>query len=230
MQIRKRRMAILVAAGALALGGMYLAAPAFAGGGPFGDPPVAGSQVGPGRHGGGSGMGPAGMGSGAGMGMGGQGGTCEGLTNVPSGTLSGPQKTTLAAMALEEKLAHDLYAAFGARYPDVIFDRIAASETQHLTMVRTLLSRYGLTDPTANTPAGRFSDPAVQATYDRLLAQGSAGVAAALTVGREVERTDIADLRAALEGLAAPDVTRVYTHLLIASQHHLAAFERWSTR
>jgi hypothetical protein len=170
------------------------------------------------------------MGAGAGIGAGARDGTCQGLANVPSGTLTEPQKATLAAMAQEEKLAHDLYVAFGAKYPAVIFDRIAAAETQHLTVVRTLLSRYGLADPTANMVAGKFSDPAVQATYDRLLKQGSADVAAALKVGQEVERTDIADLRAALEGLTAPDVKQAYTHLLNASQHHLAAFERWSTR
>ena len=162
--------------------------------------------------------------------MAGQDGTCPGLANVPSGTLSEQQKTTLASMAQEEKLAHDLYVAFGDKYPAAIFDRIAAAETQHLTAVRTLLTRYGVTDPTANMAAGMFSDPAVQAAYDRLLARGSVDLAAALKVGQEVERTDIADLRAALSGLTAPDVKQVYTHLLNASQHHLAAFERWSTR
>jgi hypothetical protein len=237
MQIRKHRTAILMAAGALVLGAVTVAAPAFAGAGPFDGPTVAASQLGLGWHGGGwgpgsgDGMDPgAGMGPGTGMGAAAHDGTCQGLTNVPSGTLSEPQKTNLVAMAQEEKLAHDLYVAFGEKYPAVIFDRIAASETQHLTVVRTLLSRYSLTDPTANMAAGKFSDPTVQATYDRLLALGSVDVSAALKVGQQVERTDIADLRAALAGLTAPDVEQVYTHLLNASQHHLAAFERWSTR
>jgi hypothetical protein len=228
-----------MAAGALALGGLVLAAPAFAGSGPFGHPTVAASQAGPGRHGdgmgSGAGMDHGGTGSGHGMasggiGMGNQDGVCQGLANVPSGTLTEQQKATLASMAQEEKLAHDLYVAFGAKYPAVIFDRIAAAETHHLTAVRTLLTRYGLADPTANTAVGAFTDPAVQVTYERLLKQGSADQAAALKVGQEVERTDIADLRAALDGLTAPDVNLVYTHLLNASQHHLAAFERSSTR
>jgi Uncharacterized protein domain (DUF2202) len=62
-------------------------------------------------------------------------------------------------------------------------------------------------------------------TYDRLLAEGLTGEPAALGVGRTVETTDIADLRAAAEGLTAPDVQRVYQQLLNASQQHLAAFE-----
>jgi hypothetical protein len=241
MNVRKHRAAVLATAGALALGGLALAAPAFAGAGPFGNPTVAASQPRPGWHGGGigpgtgigyggmgtgHGMGSSGMGSGA-MGMAGQDGTCQWLANVPSGTLTEKQKATLASMAQEEKLAHDLYVAFGAKYPAVIFGHIAAAETQHLTSVRTLLTRYGLADPTANTAAGTFTDATVQATYDRLLKQGSVDRAAALEVGQQVERTDIADLRAALDGLTAPDVKQIYTHLLNASQHHLAAFQRW---
>ena len=96
--------------------------------------------------------------------------------------------------------------------------------------LRTLLTRYGVADPTAGKSAGQFSDAAVQATYDKLLAQGQAGQPAALEAGVTVEQTDIADLTAALDGLSAPDVTQVYTQLRAASQHHLAAFQNWSTR
>jgi hypothetical protein len=133
-------------------------------------------------------------------------------------------------MAQEEKLAHDLYAAFAARYDAVVFDHIAAAETQHLTAVRTLLQRYGVSDPTANQPAGAFTDPAVQATYDKLLAQGNGSQAAALTAGQQVERDDIADLKAALNGLTAPDVKQAYTNLLAASQRHLTAFTHGTGR
>jgi hypothetical protein len=149
---------------------------------------------------------------------------------VPSGTLSAEQKGTLAAMAEEEKLAGDLYQAFAARYPDVVFDRIAAAEDQHLDAVRTLLTRYGVADPTAGRAAGQFASATVQATYDRLLAQGSTGRAAAFAVGQQVERTDIADLDKALSGLTAADVTRVYQHLQAASRQHLVAFTTWADR
>jgi hypothetical protein len=242
MRTTTLRAAVLVAAGALGLGGVAVAAPALAGMGPFTDQPVASATPGPGWSGGGMGNG-YGMGNrygmGSGYGMGGPGmmgagagdGACLGpAITAAKGTLSEQQKTTLAAMAQEEKLAHELYTAFAGRYDAVVFDRIAASETRHLTVVRTLLSRYGVADPTAGKAAGQFSDPAVQATYDKLLAQGRAGQAAALEVGVTVERTDIADLTAALNGLNAPDVTQVYTHLRMASRHHLAAFQNWSTR
>ena len=149
----------------------------------------------------------------------------RGFVAPPSGTLTAAQRLALQANAQEEKLAHDLYTAFAARFDDPVFDRIAAAETRHLDALRTQLTRYGIADPTAGQAAGRFSDPTVQATYDRLLAEGLTGEAAALGVGRTVETTDIADLRAAAQGLTAPDVQQVYQHLLSASQQHLAAYD-----
>jgi hypothetical protein len=130
-------------------------------------------------------------------------------------------------MAEEEKLAHDLYTAFAARHDARVFDRIAAAEAQHLGAVRTLLDRYDVTDPTAGTQAGEFADPAVQATYDRLLKQGEGSLSGALTAGRTVETDDIAALNKALSGLTAPDTRQVYTNLLAASERHLTAFEHW---
>ncbi len=231
MKTTTRRATVLVAVGALGLGGLAVAAPAIAGVGASRQPASAASEPGPGWQRG-SGMGPGygvepgyGMGSASGTGMGAadRDGSCG--VSAPQGTLTAQQKTTLAAMAQEEKLAHDLYAALAAKYPAVVFDRTAASETRHLTAVRAVLDRYGLADPTAGKPAGQFSDPAVQASYDRLLAQGQADQAAALRVGQTVEKADIADLEAALTGLTAADVRQLYTHLLTASQQHLIAFQ-----
>ncbi|WP_285474141.1 DUF2202 domain-containing protein [Actinoplanes sp. NBRC 101535] len=228
MRKSARRATVLVAAGALGLGGV--AVPALAGMGPFAGQPVAAATPGPGWAGGGMGSG-YGMGGSGMMGAGARDGTCLApLITAAKGTLTEQEKTTLGAMAQEEKLAHDLYTAFAGEYDVVVFDRIAVSETRHLTAVRTLLARYGVADPTAGKPAGQFSDPTVQATYDKLLAQGQGDQAAALRAGVAVEQTDIDDLTAGLNGLSAPDVTQVYGRLRLASQHHLAAFQNWSTR
>jgi hypothetical protein len=188
---------------------------------------------GPGSMGGGmgGGQGPGGM-SGDWMRSGGPAGaaTCPWLDGVAQGTLTPAQKATLQAMAEEEKLAGDLYQAFADRYDAVIFDRISAAEDQHLAAVRTLLTRYQLTDPTAGKAAGQFTTASVQATYDRLLAQGLTGQTEALAVGRQVEQADITTLQQAGSGLEAPDVQRTYQHLLTASQHHLAMFVAWPAR
>lgn len=149
-----------------------------------------------------------------------------GLADVPSGTLTDTQEATLIAMAEEEKLARDLYAAFAEMHSAPTFSRIADAEARHLEVVRLLLDRYGLADPTAELPAGAFATKEVQASYDAQLAKGSASLVAAYGVGRAVETADIAELDSALAGITAPDVQQVYTRLLGASQHHLEAFAR----
>ncbi|QUC59344.1 DUF2202 domain-containing protein [Streptomyces sp. A2-16] len=154
-------------------------------------------------------------------------GSCNAAALAEQGTLTAFQKTTLAGMAEEEKLAHDLYTTFAERYDVRVFERIAAAETQHLTAVRTLLNRYDVSDPTAGKQAGEFTDPGAQATYDRLLKQGEGSLTGALKAGRTVENDDIRALTKALSGLTAPDTRQVYTRLLTASEMHLTAFDHW---
>lgn len=139
-----------------------------------------------------------------------------------------PAATTdaLAHMVAEEKLAHDVYTTFADAYGAAIFANIAESEARHADAVRTLLDRYGLVDPTAGDAVGFFDEPAFQALYDQLIAQGSASLEAALQVGVAIEELDIDDLQAILDGDALPaDVARVFENLLAGSTSHLAAFE-----
>ncbi len=185
-----------------------------------------GNGQGAGMQGRGAGMGPGMQGRGAGMGAGMQGrgaGLGDDLTNLASGTLTAAQKSTLASMAEEEKLAHDLYVALGAKY-GTPFTRITNAETRHLAEIRLVLKRYAIADPTAGKAAGSFATASTQQQYSKLLSQGTAGVDAANTAARTVESTDITDLKAAAAGVTAPDVTQVYKNLLAASQRHLVAF------
>jgi hypothetical protein len=177
--------------------------------------PGSGQGNGQGRNGQGAGMQGRGAGMGAGMGA--------DLTNVASGTLTAAQKTQLAAMAEEEKLAHDLYVAFGNKY-GTPFSRITNAETRHLAELRIVLKRYAIADPTAGKAAGTFTTASTQQLYNKLLAQGTASVDGANTAARTVESTDIIDLKAAATGVTAPDVTQVYKNLLAATRRHLVAF------
>jgi hypothetical protein len=179
-----------------------------------------GTAAGRGNGQGMNGQGRGGQGRGAGMGA----GMGADLTNVASGTLTASQKTSLAAMAEEEKLAHDLYVTFAAKYGTTSFSRISNAETRHLTEVRLVLTRYSITDPTAGRAVGSFATASTQQLYNKLVAQGTASVDAAYAAARTVETTDIADLNKAKTGVNAPDVLSVYTHLLAGSQRHLVAF------
>jgi hypothetical protein len=152
-------------------------------------------------------------------------GACWLTGDEPAGELTAEQEGTLAALAEQYKLAGDLYAAFDEQYGARVFDRLATADSRQLSALTTLLERYGVADPTDGLAAGEFTGPQVQASYDQLLADGSASLAAALAVGQGLEQTQQTQLDAALDGLTAPDVTSVYEHLLGASEHHLTALE-----
>ena len=150
----------------------------------------------------------------------------DGLDGIASGTLTSEQEATLSYMAEEEKMAHDLYIAFGELYGDKVFDQVARAESKHLSAVQTLLERYNLSDPTAGQDVGTFTTESVQKLYDAFLAQGSVSRDGAFEAARTIEKDDISSISAASKGLTAPDVTKVYGQLLSASEHHLAAFSR----
>jgi len=184
--------------------------------------PAAGQQ----NMGGFQGMGKRGQGQGMGNRGPGAGMAGQGAITAPMGTLTAPQRAELASMAEEEKVAHDLYIALAAKYPELRqFTNIANAELQHLTAVRTVMDRYGIADPTTGFAAGEFKTPAFQTMYNDLLA-GATDSAKALAAGVTVEKADIADLKAAITAVDAPDVLQVYGNLLRGSERHLVAFSR----
>jgi hypothetical protein len=128
-------------------------------------------------------------------------------------------------MREEEKLAYDLYTAFSELWGVRTFANIARSEETHMNAIADLIAAYGVQDPSTGLP-GVFTNPDLQALYDRLLAQGTASPAAALEVGVLVEQTDIADLQQRLEQVTNPSVKQVFTSLLRSSQNHLRSFTR----
>jgi hypothetical protein len=147
-----------------------------------------------------------------------------------SGTLTASQRAELVSMAQNEKLAHDLYAQFYRAYHLRLFDNLGTAEASHLQALRTLMARYGITDPTAGQAAGHFSTPAAQAAYGRLLAQGKTSQQAALTVARNLERDAIARCTTALNGVTAPDALQVMLNVKAAETRHLAAIGNWITQ
>lgn len=131
----------------------------------------------------------------------------------------------LGFMREEEKLARDVYQQLGEKWNLNVFRNIALSEDRHYRSVGTLLSRYGISDPAANNPAGVYSDAKLTALFNELMAKGTQSAKDALEVGVLIEETDIADLETALQGTGKPDIKRVYTNLLNGSYHHLEAFQ-----
>ncbi len=127
-------------------------------------------------------------------------------------------------MREEEQLAHDVYVVLGDLWGLRIFENIAASETAHIDAVSGLLDRYDIADPATGAAPGTFTNPALQALYDQLIADGSRSLDAGLSVGALIEELDISDLQARSVATETPEITAVYADLLRGSRNHLRAF------
>ncbi|UCV21928.1 ferritin-like domain-containing protein [Ferribacterium limneticum] len=136
----------------------------------------------------------------------------------------------LRYMIEEEKLAGDVYRSLGALYPTIMpFKNIPRSEDTHVTALVGQANAIGLNiSDLTSLPAGQFQNPALQSLYQNLVAQGSASSFAALTVGKNIELLDIADLTAA-RALIPMDsnLYTTYGSLMNASNNHLRAFNSW---
>ena len=138
--------------------------------------------------------------------------------------LSAAEIAGLQFMREEEKLAHDVYVTLYAQWGAATFNSIAASEANHTAQIANLLTKYGIADPAAGNGVGVFTDPALQALYNQLIAQGSVSLSAALNVGGLIEETDIVDIQTRLASVTHSDIAQVYNNLMSGSYNHLRGF------
>jgi hypothetical protein len=144
------------------------------------------------------------------------------LAALPKATLTKAETDALVFMREEEKLAYDVYSVLYAKWGLRQFSNISKAEATHTSAVKTLLDRYGIKDPAASTKVGAFTNPDLQALYNKLVKQGSVSATDALKVGALIEEVDIADLQK--RATTTPDINLVYSNLEKGSRNHLRAF------
>lgn len=138
---------------------------------------------------------------------------------------AGDEMSELLNMRDEEKLARDVYAYLYSVWGSQVFYRISGSENTHMTALNTLLTYYASPD-TIISPAGQFTDPAVQALYNDLTAKGSVSLADAYKIGATIEDMDIADLEEVMGNTSNENLIMVYENLQKGSRNHIRAFTR----
>jgi len=73
-------------------------------------------------------------------------------------SLDAAEEVHLLFMRAEEKLAHDVYATLGAKFPDyAVFSNIVDSETTHVETMVEKIEQFGLTDLNINDGSGEFN-------------------------------------------------------------------------
>jgi hypothetical protein len=138
--------------------------------------------------------------------------------------LSEQEKTDLIFLREEEKLARDVYTFSYNKYKDVVFSNISSSEQSHMNSVKTLLTKYELSDPITNDELGVFSNSELQKLYDELVAKSDSSLTHALEVGATIEDLDINDIKNSLTHTSNEDLIDVYNNLTCGSRNHLRSF------
>ena len=136
------------------------------------------------------------------------------------------QKYQLQYLIEEEKLARDVYLYLAENVTSSKFANIAKSEQTHMDQIAVILKTYNFFNPTLKRALGVFRDKSLQALYNQLIEQGSADVAAAFQVGRDIENLDIKDIKVMLKATMPADMKLALNNLLKGSINHLAAFSR----
>jgi hypothetical protein len=140
--------------------------------------------------------------------------------------LSAQEQHDLLHMREEEKIARDVYLQLAERWALRPFLNISGAEQAHMDAVAALLDHYGLPDPAAGLPVGRFRTPDFQALHDQLVARGLRSALDAIQVGLLIEELDLFDLAQAKSRTDQPEILAVYADLERGSRNHLRAFYR----
>ena len=147
-----------------------------------------------------------------------------GATAATPTYLTTTQKAQLKYLIEEEKLARDVYTYLAGKVTTRKFSNIARSEQTHMNYIASLLIKYKQSNPTTGKAAGVFVNKDIQALYNTLTAEGSAGMLQAFGVGVKIEDVDIASLKELLLKSMPADVKAALELLLAASYNHLEAF------
>ncbi len=147
-----------------------------------------------------------------------------GIAAMPYETPDAEETEGILKMREEEKLARDVYITLNEQWNMAVFTNIAGSEQRHMDAVKALIDKYGMEDPVVDDTVGVFQDPAMQALYNQLTAQGSESAEKALWVGATIEDLDIFDLNELIDTTDNEDILTVYQNLVKGSRNHLRAF------
>ena len=148
------------------------------------------------------------------------------VSQYPYQDLSEEERAGLIKMREEEKLARDVYLTLFNKWSHQVFSNIANSEQQHMDAVKSLLDKYGITDPVVDNTVGVFTDPHMTELYNALVQKGSTSIIDALLVGATIEDLDIYDLNILLAQTDNEDIQVIYQNLTKGSRNHMRAFTR----
>ena len=117
------------------------------------------------------------------------------LRELAEENLISEETQDLLYMREEEKVARDVYLSMHEEWGLPIFRKISKAERNHMKLAYTLIDKYDLEDPVDDNGVGIFTNAALQALYEDLVATGLGSVESALLVGAAIEEIDLLDIQ-----------------------------------
>ena len=141
-------------------------------------------------------------------------------TNAPP---TDAEKASLIYAREEQKVARDLYQQLGEKWLSPVLASNAQAEQKHFDAVKTLLDRFGMTDP-ARPAAGQFTDPVLQKMYASLLERGGRSLVEAFNAAAYMEEAEIGDTGKFVEYANRLDIIRGLGTVYAEDRSHLRAY------
>ncbi|ADJ26252.1 Protein of unknown function DUF2202 [Dehalogenimonas lykanthroporepellens BL-DC-9] len=123
-----------------------------------------------------------------------------------------------------EKLARDVYKNLYDTWRNPVLNVISGSEQSHMDIMKEIMDKYGLDDPSAGKGYGEFSSGDLRQMYLDLIARGSASEADALSTAAEIEELDILDIAETVAGTDKYELVSAFNKLTEGSENHLGIF------
>jgi hypothetical protein len=123
-----------------------------------------------------------------------------------------------------EKVARDVYQYFYDKWETPVQDVISESEQNHMDILKEVINKYNLEDPTEGKGYGEFSTSDLQKLYQDLVALGSSSEVKALSTAAMIEEFDIVEIKKYVNNTNRDDVMAAYKKLTEGSENHLRIF------
>jgi len=123
-----------------------------------------------------------------------------------------------------EKLARDVYQYFYDKWETPVQNIISGSEQDHMDIMKELVDKYDLDDPTEGNGYGEFNNSDLQQLYYDLMESGLSAEVDALSTAAMIEEYDILEIRKYVNNTNRDDIISAYNKLTTGSENHLRVF------
>ncbi len=137
------------------------------------------------------------------------------LSQMPLGSLTEEEKSSVQSMMEYEKMVRDVYAIMYEKWQTQAFENLGKKASAAMAAIKLLLDRYNLENPVKDaTKVGDFKNVTLQKMLNAMVSKGDKSLKDALEACAEAEEMNMAKIENALKTCDSADLKLVYETLL----------------